>query len=157
MYCVCVVVFLTTSARSANSRLTISTAKVLIIFQSAKYFANIFYCCWLFCRLSCSELNIFCQIMYAAAPNPLYGKRYVWAIQTPNDVFFCPNAWPAEIRIEWSLSYILYPSHLPRKNCSRHTTNAAAAKITKVDIGYSPQTSVFVMSPVKITIVADHK
>ena len=46
-----------------------------------------------------TELNKFCHIMYAAAPNDAIGSRYVCAIQTPNDVFFCPNACPAVIEL----------------------------------------------------------
>ena len=34
-------------------------------------------------------------MIYAAAPRDAMGSRYVFAIQTPREVFFCPKACPA--------------------------------------------------------------
>ena len=41
------------------------------------------------------ELKMFCQMIYAAAPRDAMGSRYVFAIQTPREVFFWPKACPA--------------------------------------------------------------
>ena len=46
-------------------------------------------------KKSWAELKTFCQMIYAAAPRDAMGSRYVFAIQTPSEVFFCPKACPA--------------------------------------------------------------